>query len=113
MSTVNATNATNASLRDGLQPLDDHGTIAELQLRDQGLGARAVGLEALHGVDDGASGTAATDAGEDVLNAQAWTDVSPGDRWLVGDLGFEVQLGGMALSQAADHAADAVADALI
>lgn len=56
---------------------------------------------------------AATDSGEDVLNAAAWDDVAPGDRLLAGDLGLEGQLGALDLAQAADYAADAVLDAFV
>ena len=87
--------------RIGGQPLDD--------LRRQ----QDAGFEAAVGIDtaDGARG-AQTDSGEDILNASAWDATGPAERMLAGDLGFEAQLGSMDLAQAADHAADAVLDAL-
>ncbi|MGO1002553.1 hypothetical protein [Lysobacter sp. CA196] len=54
----------------------------------------------------------AVDQGEDVLNADAWSEVPAGERLLAGDPGFEHQLGQMDLSSAADHGADAVLDSL-
>ncbi len=53
------------------------------------------------------------DSGETVLNADAWGDVPAGDRMLLGDQGFESQLGALDLSLAADLAADVIADSFI
>lgn len=50
-----------------------------------------------------------TDAGESMLNAPAWES---GERMLAGDLALESSLGAMPLAQAAEHAVDAVLDAL-
>jgi hypothetical protein len=54
----------------------------------------------------------AVDAGETVLNAEAWSDVPAGERLLSGDRGLERELGSMDLSAAADRGADAVLDSL-
>lgn len=54
----------------------------------------------------------AVDAGETVLNADAWRDVPTGERLLSGDSGLERELGSMDLSAAADRGADAVLDSL-
>lgn len=54
----------------------------------------------------------AVDAGETVLNADAWSDVPKGERLLSGDSGLERELGSMDLSAAADRGADAVLDSL-
>ncbi|MBX9401229.1 hypothetical protein K4L06_07870 [Lysobacter sp. BMK333-48F3] len=54
----------------------------------------------------------AADAGETVLNADAWSAVPEGERRLAGDPGFEHELGSLDLSSAADRGADAVLDAL-
>ncbi|ALN89198.1 MULTISPECIES: hypothetical protein [Lysobacter] len=52
----------------------------------------------------------AVDAGEDVLNADAWHGVPPGERLLAGDSRLEHELGSLDLSAAADRGADAVMD---
>ncbi|MGO1070894.1 hypothetical protein [Lysobacter sp. CA199] len=54
----------------------------------------------------------AVDAGETVLNADAWRDVPAGERLLAGDAGLERELGAMDLSAAADRGTDAVLDSL-
>ncbi|MGH8079832.1 MAG: hypothetical protein ACREP7_04590 [Lysobacter sp.] len=54
----------------------------------------------------------AVDAGEDVLNADAWHGVPAGERLLAGDTGLERELGSMDLSAAADRGTDAVLDSL-
>ena len=54
----------------------------------------------------------AVDAGEDVLNADAWRGVPTGERLLAGDSRLEHELGSMDLSAAADRGADAVLDSL-
>lgn len=54
----------------------------------------------------------AVDAGEDVLNADAWSGVPAGERLLAGDRALERELGSMDLSAAADRGADAVLDSL-
>lgn len=51
---------------------------------------------------------ASTDAGEDVLNAAAWDDTTPGSRMLDGDPALEGRLSALDLAQAADSAVDAV-----
>jgi len=48
------------------------------------------------------------DAGELVLQADAWEGAAPETRLLSGDPGFEAAMGGMELSAAADHAVDAI-----
>ena len=52
------------------------------------------------------------DPGEDVLNLAAWDGIPAGERMLHGDAGFESALSALDLSQAADHGADAILDAL-
>lgn len=52
------------------------------------------------------------DAGEDVLNADAWHGVAAGERLLTGDSRLEHELGSMDLSAAADRGTDAVLDSL-
>ena len=93
-----------------LSSLDRIGGHALDDLRSQQGSELGAITDALATVDD-ARGSG-TDAGEDILNAGAWDSTGLGERMLAGDLGFEAQLGAMDLAQAADHAADAVLDAL-
>lgn len=52
------------------------------------------------------------DFGEVLLGADAWSDIPTGGRMLAVDRGLQVQLGMLDLSQAADAAAGAIADAI-
>lgn len=52
------------------------------------------------------------DAGETVLNADAWQSHPAGERVFAGDPALRERLGALDLSQAADGAADAILDAL-
>lgn len=54
----------------------------------------------------------AVDAGEDLLNTDAWRDIPAGARLLAGDSALEHELGAMDLSAAADRGTDAVMDSL-
>ncbi len=92
----------------GLDRLGGQVSLDELRHREQGTGAQQAGLEQLRGTAPAPEARTSTDAGEDVLNAAAWTDVPAGQRLLAGDLGFEARLGGMDLSAAADDGADAI-----
>lgn len=51
------------------------------------------------------------DAGEALLDADAWSDIPAGSRLLEAEPGLATQLGAMDLSQAADAAAGTIADA--
>ncbi|MEZ0472448.1 hypothetical protein [Luteimonas salinilitoris] len=91
----------------GLGRLGGQGALDDLQRQQAPQQAPDVAREALR-----ADPAAATDPGEQVLAASAWDDIDPGARLLAGDLGFENGLGALDLSQAADHATDAILDAL-
>jgi hypothetical protein len=98
--------------RAGLDRLDGQVPLEELRGREQGAGAGQVaGLEPLRGAAFDTR-AASTDAGEDVLNADAWDGMPAGLRMLAGDRGFEARLGAMELSRAADSAADAILAAI-
>ncbi len=58
-----------------------------------------------------APATPAIDAGETVLQADAWGGRAVDDRLLAGDLRLEARLGTLGLGAAADAAADAVLEA--
>lgn len=96
----------------GLARLDGQVSLEELRGRDQGAGAREAGLEQLRDTAPAPTAQPTTDAGEDVLNANAWDGVAAGQRLLAGDHGFEARLGAMDLSAAADSAADAILSAI-
>lgn len=102
MSSIGPDNRLNVA---GLDRLDRQVALDDLR-RQQGAGAQGI-ADTLPTQDTGAQATTA-DAGEDVLNAGAWDDISAGGRMLDGDLGLEGQLGALDLTQAADSAVDAV-----
>ena len=75
--------------------------------RQQGL--EVPQTESVDAVDAPSADTAAaTDAGEDVLNAAAWDGVPQGARLLSGDMAFENGLSAQDLGSAADQGVDAV-----
>lgn len=57
---------------------------------------------------DFAPAAPARDPGEELLSAPAWDGVAIGGRQLAGDAGLVSRLSALPLSDAADHAADAV-----
>lgn len=61
---------------------------------------------------DGQPAAPQVDAGERLLDADAWQSFALGDRLFSGDSALQERLGGLGLSQAADQAADAILDAL-
>ena len=98
--------------RFNLTGLDRLGGQALDDLRRQSGPARDEGAQGLQAELADAGRLPATDAGEDVLMAAAWSGIGEGARLLAGDPGFEAELGSMPLSDAADRAADAILGAL-
>lgn len=92
-----------------LGPIDGQRALDDLQARQQA----PQSVEGLHGPeragDAGAAGLAADlDAGERLLQADAWEGLPEGSRFLSGDADFESALGALELSAAADLAVDTV-----
>lgn len=90
----------------GLGGLGGQAALDDLRGRHQQPGPEQAG--ALRETLPAAPAAPAVDAGELVLQANAWEGVAPGARLLPGEHGFEAALGGMELSPAADHAVDAI-----
>lgn len=90
----------------GLGGLGGQVAFDDLQGRQQG--SQPLQIDALR--DPGLHGPvpAQVDAGELVLQADAWEGAADGSRMLPGDQAFENMLGAMELSSAADGAVDAI-----
>lgn len=91
----------------GLGGLGGQGALDELQARQQQRPQSADALRETARADTGAT-PVDVDAGELVLQADAWEGSAAGTRLLSGDPGFESTLGHLDLSAAADLAVDTI-----